>query len=63
LLFSTDNTQLESELSSGVCQVFSGWDFYDLKNFDGIGTGRDVTKKTAARLTITSGDIFLYKTC
>lgn len=43
--------------------MFSGWDFYDLKNFDGIGTGRDVTKKTAARLTITSGDIFLYKTC
>ena len=57
----TGEIDLATTIDSTTCQPFSGYDLYNLKDFDGLD--RSVTKKTPADLTATGGDRFFYKTC
>ena len=51
---------LEQTVGNGFCQVFAGWDFFDLKKFDGLN--RDMTKSEPA---LVEGEkmSLLYKIC
>ena len=51
---------LEQTIGNGLCQVFAGWDFFDLKKFDGLN--RDMTKSEPAIVESETSSLF-YKIC
>lgn len=55
-----DFLQLNQQVGNGFCQVFAGWDFFDLKSFDALG--RDAAKGAPAVIEAEKGTFF-YKVC
>jgi hypothetical protein len=48
-------------VGNGICQALSGYDVFDLKDFDGLN--RDTSAKEPASISFTGGNTFSYKLC
>lgn len=59
---------LPMSVRPGLCQVFEGFDLYNIKDFDNIHVGRSADTASGAPVTApiegsSTGDHFMYRMC